>query len=69
MNLEIFKTNVETQEQANYLVRLLQHCISDCPISFDLQDSNRILRVHTNREISEVVCSLFVKQGFHCQKL
>lgn len=69
MGLEIFKTNVETPAEPDYLLRVLRHSVSDGVINFDLQDSNRILRVETNREISEVVCSLFVKQGFYCQKL
>ena len=69
MSLEIFKTSVETPEDANYLLRLLQHSISDGLINFDLGDSDSILRIETNREISGVVCSLLTKQGFYCQKL
>lgn len=69
MGLEIFKTNVETQQEADYLFRLLQHSVSDGVINFDLKDSNHVLRIEVNREISEVVCSLFAKQGFYCQKL
>lgn len=69
MSLEIFETNIKTQEEANYLLQLLQHSISDGLISFDLKDSNHILCIETNREISGVVLSVFRKQGFYCQKL
>lgn len=69
MSLEIFKTNVETPQDADYLLRELRRTVSDGVINFDLEDTNRILRIEINREISEIVCSLFVKQGFYCQKL
>ena len=69
MSLAIFKTNVETPQEADYLLRELRRTVSDGVINFDLEDSNRILRIEINREISEIVCSLFVKQGFYCQKL
>ncbi|MHA3790001.1 hypothetical protein ACX0HA_17475 [Flavobacterium hauense] len=69
MSLAIFKTNVETPQEADYLLRELRRTVSDGVINFDLEDTNRILRIEINREISEIVCSLFVKQGFYCQKL
>jgi hypothetical protein len=69
MSLEIFKTNVETLQDADYLLRELRRSVSDGVINFDIEDSNRILRIEINREISEIVCSLFVKHGFYCQKL
>ena len=69
MGLEIFKTNVETPQEADYLLRLLRRSVSDALINFDLEDPNRIFSIETNRETSEIVCSLFVKQGFYCKKL
>ena len=69
MGLEIFKTNVETPQEADYLLHVLRRSVSDALISFDLEDPNRIFSIETNRETSEVVCSLFVKQGFYCQKI
>jgi predicted nucleotidyltransferase len=69
MSLAIFKTNVETPQDADYLLKELRRTVSDGVINFDLEDTNHILRIEINREISEIVCSLFVKQGFYCQKL
>ena len=69
MNIEIYKTSVETRDQATYLLRLLQQHISDCVMNFDLEDCDRILRIESNRDISEIVSGMFVKHGFQCQKL
>ncbi len=69
MNIEAYKTDVTTKEDARFIVALLQFVISDCIMNFDLEDSNHILRIETNREIKEMVYGVFNKQGFYCQKL
>ena len=69
MGLEIFKTNIETQQQAQYLAKVLQHAISDGVIRFELEDSSHIFSIETNREIEGVALSVFIKQGVSCQKL
>ncbi|MWB94106.1 hypothetical protein GON26_07005 [Flavobacterium sp. GA093] len=69
MKIESYKTDVTTQEEASFIVVLLQFVISDCIMNFDLEDSNHILRIETNREIKEMVYGVFNKQGFYCQKL
>lgn len=67
MKVEKYKTNVENPQQAMLLIKTLQLRISDCLLSFD-QDSYH-LSVTTTREVSELVCELFVKQGFVCKKV
>jgi hypothetical protein len=69
MNIEFYKTDVTTNEDASFIVVLLQFIISDCIMNFDLEDRNRILRIETNRDIKEMVYGVFNKQGFYCQKL
>lgn len=69
MNIEAYKTDVTTKEDARFIVALLQFVISDCIMNFDLEDANHILRIETNREIKEMVYGVFNKQGFYCQKL
>ncbi|WKL49311.1 hypothetical protein Q1W71_05855 [Flavobacterium pectinovorum] len=69
MEIEAYKTDVTTREEARFIVALLQFVISDCIMNFDLEDSNHILRIETNREIKEMVYGVFNKQGFYCQKL
>lgn len=69
MSLEIFTTNVQNQQEADHLLRLLRQRISDGVIYFDLKDSKCVLRIETNREVSEVACSVVSMQGFNCKKI
>ncbi|WP_337965365.1 hypothetical protein [uncultured Flavobacterium sp.] len=68
-NIEAYKTDITTKEDARFIVRLLQFVISDCIMNFDLEDSNHVLKIETTREIKEMVYGVFNKQGFYCQKL
>lgn len=69
MHIEAYKTDVRTKEDASFIVALLQFIISDCIMNFDLEDSNHVLRIETNRDIKEMVYGVFNKQGFYCQQL
>ncbi|AYN04817.1 MULTISPECIES: hypothetical protein [Flavobacterium] len=69
MRTESYKTDVTTKEDASFIVVLLQFIISDCIMNFDLDNSDHILRIETNRDIKEMVYGVFNKQGFYCQKL
>ncbi|MEO8535255.1 MAG: hypothetical protein ABI441_15970 [Flavobacterium sp.] len=69
MDIEVYKTDVRTKEDANYIVVLLQFIISDCIMNFDREGGDHILRIRTNRDIKEMVYGVFNKQGFYCQKL
>ncbi|MEO8239745.1 MAG: hypothetical protein ABI576_16700 [Flavobacterium sp.] len=69
MNIEIYKTDIRTKEEASFITALLQFVISDCIMNFDLEDCDNILRIETNRDIKEMVYGVFNKQGFYCQQL
>ncbi|MEA9412774.1 hypothetical protein [Flavobacterium sp. PL02] len=69
MRTESYKTDVKTKEDASFIVVLLQFIISDCIMNFDLDNSDHILKIETNRDIKEMVYGVFNKQGFNCQKL
>ena len=69
MNIDAYKTDVTSKEDARFIVALLQFVISDCIMNFDLEDSNHVLRIETNRDIKEMVYGVFTKQGFYCKKL
>lgn len=43
--VEVFKTNVELQEDANAIVISLNELIPEGCINFDLEDCDRILRI------------------------
>ncbi|MBE8728252.1 hypothetical protein [Flavobacterium hungaricum] len=67
MNIESYKTDVTKLEDADILVQLLQFVISDCVMNFDLEHTDHVLKIQTNREIKEMVYGVFTKQGFNCQ--
>ncbi|MDD7886768.1 hypothetical protein [Flavivirga sp. 57AJ16] len=69
MKVEIFNTDIKNEQQANYLLSLLRKSISDALIDFDFKESNTLLKVEVNRDVSEIVHSLFITQGVKCQKL
>lgn len=69
MDIELYKTDVKTKEDARYIVALLKFVISDCMMNFDMDESDPVLKIETNREIKEMVYNVFNKQGFYCQKL
>lgn len=69
MHIESYKTDVTTKEDASFIVVLLQFIISDCIMNFELENSNHILKIETNRDIKEMVYGVFNKQGFYCQKI
>ena len=67
--IEVFKTNVQEVEQSVMIVgKLLEH-FPNSIVNFDLEDCDKILRVHaasiSNHKIIEVLNS----HGFHCEVL
>ncbi|PXY43616.1 hypothetical protein [Flavobacterium hydrophilum] len=67
--IEVFKTNVQEAAHSEMIVgRLLEH-FPNSVISFDLEDCDKILRIHaaviSNHKIIEVLNS----HGFHCEVL
>lgn len=69
MNVEIFETHVNDEEQAYYLLSLLRKSISDAFIQFDFKVGKPLLKIETNRDISGIVQALFTAQGVYCQKV
>ena len=45
MKVEVFKTNVVDPERAKWLVDQIERHFANCKVNFDLDDSDRILRV------------------------
>lgn len=67
--IEVFKTNVETMNDADNLVQMLLYHFPGSRINFDLQDCDRILRVEGNDFCSETIMQLMKNRGFHCSVL
>ena len=64
MKVEVFKTNVADQELAKWLVDHIERNFTHCKVNFDLDDSDRILRVAFEGKIqSDLLIDLLKNVG------
>jgi len=67
--IEVFKTNVQEVGQSKMiLAKLLEH-FPDGTINFDLEDCDKILRVHAPSICNDSIIRLLNLYGFHCEVL
>ncbi|PAW92321.1 hypothetical protein CKK33_01955 [Mucilaginibacter sp. MD40] len=69
MAVEIFKTNIESREQANKVLRLLKQQAPELSCNFDLDDCDRILRVKSDKICLEKIIRILQGNGFECEYL
>lgn len=63
--VEVFKTNVETGEQAEQLITLIIQNFPQYIVNFDLDDCDRILRVKSSISIQEAsLIAILQKNGY-----
>jgi hypothetical protein len=69
MTIEVFKTNVGDENQANELKSVLMHHFPGSRVNFDLHDSDRVLRIEgTDFTVKEVML-LISARGVICSML
>ena len=67
--VEVFKTNVQEVEQSIMIVgKLLEH-FPNSAINFDLEDCDKILRIHAAVIPNPKIIALLNSYGFHCEVL
>jgi hypothetical protein len=67
--IEVFKTNVQEVEQSILIVgKLLEHFPSSA-INFDLEDCDKILRIHGASISHKKIIELLDSYGYHCEVL
>lgn len=67
--VEVFKTNVQEMEQSKMIVgKLLEH-FPNSIINFDLEDCDKILRIHSSSISNNKIIDLLNLHGFHCEVL
>ncbi|WKL49539.1 hypothetical protein Q1W71_07035 [Flavobacterium pectinovorum] len=67
--IEVFKTNVQEIEQSKMIVmKLLEH-FPNSIINFDLEDCDKILRVHAASISNHGIIELLNSYGYHCEPL
>ncbi|WP_143956252.1 hypothetical protein [Robertkochia solimangrovi] len=69
MNVEIYTTNVKSQTDILYLLKILLFKLADCELDFDLRPQDSLLVATSNRPISEMLISTMRSEGFECSPL
>jgi hypothetical protein len=68
-SVEVFKTDILRQTDAEQVAAVLHSFFRNCRISFDLEDCDRVLRVQGEKINTEIIISLVQQQGFNCRLL
>lgn len=67
--IEIFKTNVEFEEQCNTIISTLINTFSSLKVNFDLEDCDKILRVEgTDFSVEQIMKKVNIL-GYTCEVL
>lgn len=67
--IEVYKTNVQEVEQSLLIVRKLLEHFPDSLINFDLEDCDKILRIHASSISNQKIIELLDSYGYHCEVL
>ncbi len=67
--VEVFKTNIQQEYQAEVIVAELCMYFPDHAINFDLQDRDNILRVEAANIKNEKIINLLQQHGVDCEVL
>ncbi|UZR97097.1 hypothetical protein [Chondrinema litorale] len=62
--VEVFKTNVECEEQASMLLKKIHEEFDEYKANFDLEDCDNILRVETNSGYVQVSLLISLLKNF-----
>ncbi len=69
--VEIFRTNIQNNRDADKVIRSLLTIYPTCKINFDLEDEENILRVEAigfGIETDRIV-NYMIELGYHCEKI
>ena len=69
MQVEIFKTNINTGQEARLILTQLKQSLPGLRMNFDLDDCDRILRVEGALIEPAIVVEIIKENGYHCLKL
>lgn len=67
--IEVFKTNVQEVEQSNMIVEKLLEHFPNSLINFDLEDCDKILRIHAAAISNHKIIDLLNSFGYQCEEL
>lgn len=67
--IKVFKTNVQEVAQSKIIIEKLLEHFPNSSINFDLEDCDRILRVHDLKISNKEIIKLLNSYGYHCEIL
>jgi hypothetical protein len=68
--IEVFKTNVNSEEDADLLLLQIHVCLPACKANFDLEDRDSILRIKSvNAADYDFVIKILESNGFEAEIL
>lgn len=65
----VFKTTVKTKKEVKQLEPKLNEGLLTAKWNFDLDDNDKILRIDSHFEISEIAIKILKQNGFECEEL
>lgn len=69
MIVEVFKTNVEHEQEADHLLFMLSESFPCFDSNFDLEDCDHILRIEGYTISSEQIIAFMIANGYQCKAL
>jgi hypothetical protein len=69
--VEVFRTNVQSGEEANFLVSMIDRIAMGYTANFDLDDCDRILRIVSEEAIinARMIIEIMKDLGYHAEVL
>lgn len=65
----VFKTSVKKRQDVLRLSLTLNKLLKSSKWVFDLEDCDNILRIDSEREISDTIVNLLLAEGYACEEL
>jgi hypothetical protein len=69
MVVEVFKTNVQKEDDKNYVIAVIQKQFPDYKVNFDLEDCDKILRIEAVALKAENIVDYVNCLGYDCVAL
>ena len=66
--VEVFKTNIESVEEARRIKEMLMDHLPHCRINIDLEDCDKVLRIEGNLSVDEVI-AVIEHYNYQCEVL
>lgn len=69
IQVHIFKTSVKTKKAVQSLSKQLNILLAECRWNFDLEDCDKILRVESSKNLSDVIIKVLGDNYFECEEI